>query len=47
MLSSTAARKRVITTMALVTAVVVYACLVYSVVIHALKPTRLLKTRKP
>ncbi len=39
MLSSAAARKRVITTMAMVTAVVVYACSAYSVVIHALKPT--------
>lgn len=39
MLSSTAARKRVITTMAMVTAVVVYACSAYSIVIHALKPT--------
>ena len=39
MLSSTASRKRVITTMAMVTAVVVYACSAYSVVIHALKPT--------
>ncbi len=39
MLESKAARKRVITTMAMVTAVVVYACSAYSVVIHALKPT--------
>lgn len=43
MLESKVARKRVITTMAMVTAVVVYACSAYSVVIHALKPTMTVK----